>query len=90
MPDSQSPHDYGAVREELRRRLDEAPNYLVQILAGPRQVGKTTLLLELEQAWSPRALYVAADTPAAALAGWWENLWCGWSAWPTSATRCYC
>lgn len=75
MLDSLIPHDYGAVRDELRRRLDDAPNYWVQILAGPRQVGKTTLLLELEQDWSPRALYVAADTPAAALPGWWENLW---------------
>jgi len=69
------PHAYGAVRDELLRRLNEPPGHLVQLLAGPRQVGKTTLLLELEQAWPGEALYAAADTPAAMLPGWWERLW---------------
>lgn len=75
MSDSPFPHAYGAVRETLLGRLAEAPNHLVQMLAGPRQVGKTTLLLALEQQWSEAAFYAAADTPAAALPGWWENLW---------------
>jgi hypothetical protein len=44
-------------------------------LTGPRQVGKTTLLLELAQEWGEHALYVAADAPEAALPGWWEAQW---------------
>ncbi|MBM4084880.1 MAG: ATP-binding protein, partial [Planctomycetes bacterium] len=75
MADNAFPHTYSAVREELVRRLSAAPNYLVQLVAGPRQVGKTTLLLELERHWPQRSLYVAADAPEAMLPGWWENLW---------------
>jgi hypothetical protein len=47
----------------------------VQLLTGPRQVGKTTLLLELAQEWGRRATYIAADAPEAALPGWWELQW---------------
>lgn len=63
------------VREELRKRLGEAAPGRVQILAGPRQVGKTTLLLELAQEWGNRAVYAAADAPEAVLPGWWELQW---------------
>jgi len=42
-------------------------------LAGPRQVGKTTLLLELAERFA--AIYAAADGPEAALPGFWEGLW---------------
>lgn len=75
MIDSSFPHAYDSVRDELRRRLAEAPVGLVQILVGPRQVGKTTLLLELERAWSGATFYAAGDSAAAALPGWWESLW---------------
>ena len=39
--------NYHEVRDELLRRLREAAPGRVQILSGPRQVGKTTLLLEI-------------------------------------------
>lgn len=38
---------YESIRADLRRRLRERAPGRVQILTGPRQVGKTTLLLDL-------------------------------------------
>lgn len=67
-------HGFGAVRDALRERLSEdAPGY-VQVLTGPRQVGKTTILHELERDRRWSAIYAAADAPAAALPYWWERL----------------
>ncbi|MEW6752724.1 MAG: AAA family ATPase, partial [Candidatus Latescibacterota bacterium] len=45
------------------------------MLTGPRQVGKTHLLLEVTRQWGDRAIYLAADAPEAALPGWWEAQW---------------
>lgn len=59
----------------LRRRLAEAAPGRIQLLAGPRQVGKTTLLLELARELGADALYAACDSPEAALPGFWERLW---------------
>jgi uncharacterized protein len=75
MVDSRFPHSYSAVLAELRRRLDEPPPGMVQILSGPRQVGKTHLLRALEKAADGHAIYAAADVPAASLPGWWEAQW---------------
>ena len=48
MNDSVFPHSYSRIGEALRNRLaEEAPGY-IQLLTGPRQVGKTTLLHEIE------------------------------------------
>src|SRR6476659_7383329 len=63
------------VRETLARRLAEPPPGRIQLLAGPRQVGKTTLLLELTRRLGPTAVYAAMDGPEAALPGSWERLW---------------
>jgi predicted AAA+ superfamily ATPase len=46
----------------------------VQVLTGPRQVGKTTLLLELARTL-PQAVYPPVDTPEPTLPGWWEAVW---------------
>lgn len=62
-------------REVLIRRLDERPPTRIQLLAGPRQVGKTTLLLEIAERHGSAAIYAAADGPEAALPGFWERLW---------------
>jgi predicted AAA+ superfamily ATPase len=67
-------HSRQAVAAELERRLREPPPGRVQVLTGPRQVGKTTLLLDLA-ARLPNAVYHAVDTPEAALPGWWEAVW---------------
>lgn len=68
-------HSYTSVKAELSRRLKEPPPGRIQMLVGPRQVGKTTLLGEIEAAWRGRALYLAADAPDASLPGWWERQW---------------
>jgi hypothetical protein len=66
---------YRECRELLTKRLAESPPSRIQLLAGPRQVGKTTLLLELAERFGKAAIYAAADGPEAALPGFWERLW---------------
>lgn len=44
------------------------------MLSGPRQVGKTTLLLELAARFGERASYVSADSAEAQISGWWEQV----------------
>lgn len=68
-------HTYGAVLAELIRRLNEAPPGRMQLVTGPRQVGKTTLLCEIEAVWGDRARYLPADAPEASMPGWWERQW---------------
>ncbi len=66
---------YEQCRSLLRQRLIEPPPGRIQLLAGPRQVGKTTLLLDLAAALGAGAIYLAGDGPEAALPGAWERLW---------------
>lgn len=66
---------YAECRDTLRQRLAEPAPTRIQLLSGPRQVGKTTLLLELAASLGERACYAAADSPEAGLAGFWERLW---------------
>lgn len=75
MPGSTIRLDYAGCRALLRRRLAEPAPGHIQLLTGPRQVGKTTLVLELAAEAGDAALYVAADGPEAALPGFWERLW---------------
>jgi predicted AAA+ superfamily ATPase len=62
-------------REVLGRRLAEPAPARIQLLAGPRQVGKTTLLLGFSEQHGKAAIYAACDGPEAALPGFWERLW---------------
>src|SRR4051812_14297319 len=62
-------------RELLRARLDEPAPGRIQLLTGPRQIGKTTLLLSLSEELGRRALYTACDSPEASVPGYWERLW---------------
>ncbi len=75
MVESRFPHSYGAVLEELRIRLEEPAPGRIQIVSGPRQVGKTHLLRELEALDRERVVYAAADAPVASIPGWWEAQW---------------
>lgn len=75
MPKEDFRLSFHEVREVLARRLAEPPPGRIQLLAGPRQVGKTTLLLELTKRLGPTAIYVAMDGPEATLPGFWERLW---------------
>ncbi len=65
---------YHECRDVLGKRLAEQAPGRIQLLAGPRQVGKTTLLLELAEKAGKEAVYAAADAPEAALPGFWERL----------------
>lgn len=67
--------DHQECRAALTARLAEPAPGRIQLLAGPRQVGKTTLLLELTQALGPRALYAACDGPEATVPGFWQRVW---------------
>jgi predicted AAA+ superfamily ATPase len=66
---------YAHCREALLRRLAEPAPAHLQVVTGPRQVGKTTLLLELADRFGDRAQYAACDGPEAALPGFWERVW---------------
>ena len=67
--------DFAAARELLARRLGEPGPGRIQLVAGPRQVGKTTLLLDMAARHGQAAVYAAADGPEAAVPGFWERIW---------------
>ena len=58
----------------LVARLRSTPRFL-QILAGPRQVGKTTLVQQAMADFSGLTRYASADLPAAPNAEWIEQQW---------------
>src|SRR5688500_13620682 len=59
----------------LEQRLVEPAPGRIQLLTGPRQVGKTTMLLRIAERLGAVATYVALDAPEAALPGFWDQLW---------------
>lgn len=67
--------EFPACLDLLRRRASEPAPGRVQLLVGPRQVGKTTLLLRLAETLGPAAVYAAVDGPEASLPGFWDRLW---------------
>jgi len=68
-------NDFDSCRKLLFRRLREPAPGRIQLLTGPRQVGKTTLLLEVAREFGDAAIYAAGDEPDAALPGFWERRW---------------
>ena len=75
MPDKEFRLDYFVCRQLLLQRLHEPAPGRLQILTGPRQVGKTTLVLDLVEQFGAAARYVAGDDPQAGLPGFWERIW---------------
>jgi predicted AAA+ superfamily ATPase len=65
---------YVECRALLSKRLAEPAPGRIQLLSGPRQVGKTTLLLEIAAQVGKQAVYAAADAPEASLPGFWERM----------------
>ena len=60
--------------EDLIRRLSE-PRRFIQVIAGPRQVGKTTLVLQATERSSLPIHYANADLPTMHTALWIEQQW---------------
>lgn len=60
--------------EELVVALESRAN-LMQVIIGPRQVGKTTLALQLLDRWPGSKLYETADQPGTPPLSWLENIW---------------
>lgn len=59
---------------ELAQRLDE-PRRFLHVVAGPRQTGKTTLVLQVLEAWGERARYASADEPTLRDRAWIAAQW---------------
>lgn len=59
---------------ELRRRLAE-PRRFIQVVAGPRQVGKTTLVQQLADEMGPTLRYASADEPTLRGGEWIVQQW---------------
>jgi hypothetical protein len=59
---------------ELRKRLRE-PRRFIQVVAGPRQVGKTTLVGQVLEEQGLTALKATADEPTLKGRGWIEQQW---------------
>ena len=71
------PHAAGYVRslaDALRRRLGE-PRRFLQVVAGPRQTGKTTLVRQVLTEWGEAAHYASADEPTLRDRAWLVEEW---------------
>ena len=62
------------IHDELLKRLKEKRRFL-QVLAGPRQVGKTTLVRQVMAAAKIPAHYASADEPTLRDRTWLEQQW---------------
>jgi uncharacterized protein len=58
----------------LRRRL-AGPCSFIQLLVGPRQVGKTTLVHQVRETFHGRTHFASADLPGLTDASWVEQQW---------------
>src|SRR3972149_3265367 len=63
-----------ALNQKLLSRLKE-PRRFIQVLAGPRQVGKTTSVLQVMDSFSLPYHYVSADDPMLQEPVWIEEQW---------------
>jgi predicted AAA+ superfamily ATPase len=63
-----------AIHHELLKRLKEKRRF-VQVLAGPRQVGKTTVVRQVMEASLIPAHYASADEPILRDRTWLEQQW---------------
>lgn len=59
---------------QLRRRIED-PRRFIQVLAGPRQTGKTTAVRQVMQALDVPSHYASGDEPALKDTKWLEQQW---------------
>jgi uncharacterized protein len=62
------------IYEVLLKRLRE-PRRFIQVLAGPRQVGKTVLARQVMESLDIPSLYASADEPTLRDRTWLEQQW---------------
>lgn len=62
------------IYQTLKRRLLEERRF-IQVLVGPRQVGKTTMALALEQDLKIKTIYVTADSVTSEDKVWLKSHW---------------
>ncbi len=60
--------------QSLKERILE-PRHFIQVLAGPRQVGKTTLIRQLLPEFPGKTHYISADEPGLQAATWLVQHW---------------
>lgn len=60
--------------QELVNRMNEERNF-IQVLYGPRQAGKTTMILQLRERLSYETMYIAADDVPEADKVWIKTAW---------------
>ncbi len=58
----------------LKKRIEEARKF-IQVVMGPRQVGKTTMMNQLFHQLSIPGIFESADAVAAGNATWLEKIW---------------
>ena len=60
--------------QSLTKRMQE-PRRFLQVIMGPRQVGKTTLVNQLSEKLATAYIFVSADAVAASNTSWLEQQW---------------
>lgn len=60
--------------QTVKERIEE-PRMFIQVIAGPRQVGKSTLVSQVLQEISIPYTFVSADDVPTANAGWVSDIW---------------
>jgi uncharacterized protein len=61
-------------KDTLDERLSQG-SIFIQIVTGPRQVGKTTLVKEIVEKWGDAAIYSSADLPSPPGSEWISENW---------------
>jgi predicted AAA+ superfamily ATPase len=59
-----------SIEQQVKR-----PRSLIQVISGPRQVGKTTLAQQLTKRITTKTLYVSADDTIVADVNWLDGIW---------------
>ena len=60
--------------QQVVKRIQESRKF-IQVILGPRQVGKTTLVNQLVQKYASESLVVSADAVGASNSLWLEQQW---------------
>ena len=68
------PRYWRPISNKLAERLHE-PRHFIQVVAGPRQVGKTTLVQQILADFSAPRHYASADEPTLRGRAWLEEQW---------------